>query len=62
MFVLACIQNMHIYTAFTTTMPPILKYHSRTAPTYFSARMSGPLAYLYITQTFAPSHRAQVFT
>ncbi len=31
------------------------------SPTYLADWMSGPLAYLYIPQTFAPSHRAQVF-
>ncbi len=60
---------MHTYGTYTytnanltTTMPPILQYYSRAAPTHFSAWMSGPPAYLYSPQARAPSHRAQVFT
>ncbi len=34
---------------------------SCAAPLYSAAWMSGPLTYISVPQTFAPSHRAQVF-
>ncbi len=42
----------------TTTHKP--RTQAQRAPPYLAAWMSGPLAYVSLPQTFAPSHRAQV--